>query len=471
MTPEQREQERSVAALVAPDIQELLETEPTAVAVETEELHPADLADVAELLPPALLPRLLTALPVGRAATVLEYLDEERRTEVLEAMDPEEAAALLARMTPDERTDALEELDDATADEILDELPEPARLETERLLEYAPDTAGGLMTTEFVSVEETATVEAALSAVRGIARAGRREAMGTIYTVDARGVVTGVLSLRELLAAPEGTRLAEVAWTEVVTVPATADREEVAQLTSDYDLVAVPVVDDDRRLLGVVTVDDVIDVIQEEQTEDVQKLGGMEALEEPYMQSGFFTLLRKRAGWLTVLFVGEMFTAAAMARYQAELDSAIILALFIPLIISSGGNSGSQATSLILRALALKEVELRDWWRVAMRELPSGLALGAILGVVGVVRVMSWHALGLQDFGGHPGLVATTVGLSLVGVVTFGTLVGSMLPFLLRRFGFDPASASAPLVATLVDVTGLVIYFSVALVILRGTLL
>lgn len=471
MTPEQREQERSVAALVAPDIQELLETEPTAVAVETEELHPADLADVAELLPPALLPRLLTALPVGRAATVLEYLDEERRTEVLEAMDPEEAAALLARMTPDERTDALEELDDATADEILDELPEPARLETERLLEYAPDTAGGLMTTEFVSVEETATVEAALSAVRGIARAGRREAMGTIYTVDARGVVTGVLSLRELLAAPEGTRLAEVAWTEVVTVPATADREEVAQLTSDYDLVAVPVVDDDRRLLGVVTVDDVIDVIQEEQTEDVQKLGGMEALEEPYMQSGFFTLLRKRAGWLTVLFVGEMFTAAAMARYQAELDSAIILALFIPLIISSGGNSGSQATSLILRALALKEVELSDWWRVAMRELPSGLALGAILGVVGVVRVMSWHALGLQDFGGHPGLVATTVGLSLVGVVTFGTLVGSMLPFLLRRFGFDPASASAPLVATLVDVTGLVIYFSVALVILRGTLL
>ena len=471
MTPDQREKEQSVAALVAPDIQELLETDAAAVAVETEELHPADLADIAELLPAALLPRFLTALPAGRAATVLEYLDEERRTEVLEAMDPEEAAALLARMTPDERTDALEELDDATADEILDELPESARLETEALLEYAPDTAGGLMTTEFVSVDETATVEDALGAVRGMARAGRREAMGTVYSVDGSGVLRGVLSLRELLAAPEGTRVAEVAWTEVVTVRATADREEVAQLTSDYDLVAVPVVDDTRRLLGVVTVDDVIDVIQEEQTEDVQKLGGMEALEEPYMQSGFFTLLRKRAGWLTVLFVGEMFTAAAMARYQAELDSAIILALFIPLIISSGGNSGSQATSLILRALALKEVELSDWWRVAARELPSGLALGAILGVVGVVRVMSWHALGLQDFGGHPGLVATTVGLSLVGVVTFGTLVGSMLPFLLRRFGFDPASASAPLVATLVDVTGLVIYFSVALVILRGTLL
>ena len=471
MTPEQREKERSVAALVAPDILDLLRSAPSAVAAETEELHPADLADVAELLPQELIAPLLAALPAGRAASVMEYLDEELRTEVLEAMDAEQAAVLLARMTPDERTDALEELDEATADEILEELPEPARRETERLLEYAPDTAGGLMTTEFVSVEETATVEAALSAVRGIARAGRREAMGTIYTVDARGVVTGVLSLRELLAAPEGTRLVDVAWTEVVAVPATADREEVAQLTSNYDLTAVPVVDADRRLLGVVTVDDVIDVIQEEQTEDVQKLGGMEALEEPYMQSGFFTLLRKRAGWLTVLFVGEMFTAAAMARYQAELDSAIILALFIPLIISSGGNSGSQATSLILRALALKEVELRDWWRVAARELPSGLALGAILGVVGVIRVMSWHALGLQDFGGHPGLVATTVGISLVGVVTFGTLVGSMLPFLLRRFGFDPASASAPLVATLVDVTGLVIYFSVALVILRGTLL
>jgi magnesium transporter len=471
VSPEQREKERSVAALVAPDILDLLRSAPAAVAAETEELHPADLADVAELLPRELIAPLLAALPAGRAASVMEYLDEELRTEVLEAMDAEQAAGLLARMTPDERTDALEELDEETADEILEELPEPARRETERLLEYAPDTAGGLMTTEFVSVEETATVEAALSAVRGIARAGRREAMGTVYTVDARGMVTGVLSLRELLAAPEGARLVDVAWTEVVSVPATADREEVAQLTSNYDLAAVPVVDADHRLLGVVTVDDVIDVIQEEQTEDVQKLGGMEALEEPYMQSGFFTLLRKRAGWLTVLFVGEMFTAAAMARYQAELDSAIILALFIPLIISSGGNSGSQATSLILRALALKEVELSDWWRVAARELPSGLALGAILGVVGVVRVMSWHALGLQDFGGHPGLVATTVGLSLVGVVTFGTLVGSMLPFLLRRFGFDPASASAPLVATLVDVTGLVIYFSVALVILRGTLL
>jgi magnesium transporter len=471
VTPDQREKEQSVAALVAPDIQELLETDAAAVAVETEELHPADLADIAELLPAALLPRFLTALPAGRAATVLEYLDEERRTEVLEAMDPEEAAVLLARMTPDERTDALEELDDETADEILDELPESARRETERLLEYAPDTAGGLMTTEFVSVDETATVEAALGAVRGMARAGRREAMGTVYTVDARGVLTGVLSLRELLAAPEGTRLAEVAWTEVVTVPATADREEVAQLTSDYDLVAVPVVDGDRRLLGVVTVDDVIDVIQEEQTEDVQKFGGLAALEDPYLQSSVPELMRKRLPWLLVLFIGQMFTAAAMAYFQSEIDAATVLALFIPLVISSGGNSGSQATSLIIRALALQELGMRDWLRVMRRELLIGLLLGTILGLVGLARVVLWQWMGFYPFGDHYVRLAATIGATVVGVVLFGTLTGAMLPFVLKKAGFDPASASAPLVATLVDVTGVVLYFTVSLLLLRGTLL
>jgi len=471
VTPDQREKEQSVAALVAPDIQELLETDAAAVAVETEELHPADLADIAELLPAALLPRFLTALPAGRAATVLEYLDEERRTEVLEAMDPEEAAVLLARMTPDERTDALEELDDETADEILDELPESARRETERLLEYAPDTAGGLMTTEFVSVDETATVEDALGAVRGMARAGRREAMGTVYSVDAHGVLTGVLSLRELLAAPEGTRVAEVAWTEVVTVRATADREEVAQLTSDYDLVAVPVVDDTRRLLGVVTVDDVIDVIQEEQTEDVQKFGGLAALEDPYLQSSVPELMRKRLPWLLVLFIGQMFTAAAMAYFQSEIDAATVLALFIPLVISSGGNSGSQATSLIIRALALQELGMRDWLRVMRRELLIGLLLGAILGLVGLARVVLWQWMGFYPFGDHYVRLAATIGTTVVGVVLFGTLTGAMLPFVLKKAGFDPASASAPLVATLVDVTGVVLYFTVSLLLLRGTLL
>jgi magnesium transporter len=258
--------------------------------------------------------------------------------------------------------------------------------------------------------------------------------------------------------------------TEVRKVYTGQDRTEVASIIAEYDLTAIPVVDDIDRLAGMVTVDDVIDVIQEEQTEDVQRFGGLEALEEPYMRAGFFELLKKRAGWLCVLFLGEMLTATAMGFFENEIAHAVVLALFIPLIISSGGNSGSQATSLIIRALALREVTLKDWWRVAGRELPAGLVLGTLLGLLGVLRVLMWQYFGIYDYGPHYVLVGMTVGISLLGVVTFGTLTGSMLPFALRRFGFDPASASAPLVATLVDVTGLVIYFSVALLLLKDML-
>ena len=242
-------------------------------------------------------------------------------------------------------------------------------------------------------------------------------------------------------------------------------------MISKYDLLAVPVVDTDGRVLGIVTVDDVIDALVDETTEDVQKFGGMAALDEPYMDIGLGQMLRKRGGWLAALFIGEMLTATAMGYFEHEIERAVVLALFVPLIISSGGNSGSQATSLIIRAMALGEVRLRDWWRVAIRELPSGLCLGAFLGVIGLCRILLWQRLGWYDYGPHFVLVALTVGAALVGVVTFGSLAGSMLPFVLRRLGFDPASASAPFVATLVDVTGLVIYFSVGLVILRGTLL
>jgi magnesium transporter len=327
------------------------------------------------------------------------------------------------------------------------------------------------MTTEFVSVPEVDTVEEALAAVRAMARAGRREAMNTVYAVDARGVLTGVLSLRELLAAPEGARVADLAWTEIVTVPATAHRSTVAELTADYDLVAVPVLDDHRRLLGVVTVDDVIDVIQQEQTEDAQKFGGMAALEEPYLQIGFVDLLKKRTPWLLVLFVGQMLTAAAMGFFENAISSATVLALFVPLIISSGGNSGSQATSLIIRAMALQELGPSDWVRVMAREAAAGLVLGLLLASVGILRILIWEWAGFYPFGEHYVLLATTIGATVLGVVLFGTLTGAMLPFVLRRVGFDPASASAPLVATLVDVTGVVLYFSAALLILKGTLL
>ena len=471
MTPPHNPEERPVGALLAPDILAMLDESPALIAAETEELHPADLADVAEAMPLREIPRFLAALPRDRAASVLEYIDEELRATLLEAMSPEQAAELVSAMTPDERADVLEELDEEHADEIVEEMPAEERRVTEQLRRYEGDTAGGLMTTEFVSESASTSVEEALRKVRVIARSGRREAMHAIYTTDAEGRLAGVLSLRELLAAPEGTLLADVAWSEVQSVTPFADREEVARVISNYDLVVVPVVSESHHVIGVITVDDVIDAIQEEQTEDVQKLGGMEALDEPYTQIGFFRMLKKRAGWLTALFLGEMLTATAMGRFEAEITRAVVLSLFIPLIISSGGNSGSQATSLIIRALALRELRLGDWWRVALRELPSGLALGSILGLVGFVRIMLWQHFGWYEYGTHATLVALTVGLALVGVVTFGSLTGSMLPFLLKRLGFDPASASAPFVATLVDVTGLVIYFTVALLVLRGTLL
>jgi magnesium transporter len=463
---------RPIGALLAPDILELLEDQPEALAAETEEMHAADLANIAEALPRESVASFISALPVERAADVLEYLDEDLRTELLEAMTARQAAELVTEMTPDDRADALEDLEEESADEILSEIPAAERAETEKLLAYEADTAGGLMTTEFVSVSEETPVEEALAAVRRIARSERREAMNAIYTTDSAGRVRGVMSLRELLAAPEGGKVSDIAWEEVVTVPVSADREHVARLTREYDLVAVPVVDGNGVIQGVVTVDDVIDALVEEHTEDVQRFGGMQALEEPYSQIGFLNVIRKRAPWLAALLVGEMLTTFPMQYFEEELQRAIVLGLFIPLIISSGGNSGSQATSLIIRSLALEEIRLKDWWRIFRREIGFGLALGVLLGALGMLRVVAWQKMGIAGgYGEHYILIAFTVGIALLGVVTFGSLAGAMLPFIMKRLGFDPASASAPFVATLVDVTGLTLYFYVALVLLRGTLL
>jgi magnesium transporter len=471
-TPIYEDDEASVGTLLAPDVLELLEENPDAIGAETEELHARDLADVAQALPREMVAPFLSALPVERAADVLEYLNEELRTEVLETMSIRQAAELVTEMTPDDRADALEGLEEETSEEILSEIPAAERAETEKLLAYDPDSAGGLMTTEFVSVSEDTPVDEALAAVRRIARSERREAMNTIYTTDAAGRVQGVMSLRELLAAPEGGKVSDIAWEEVQTVPITADREEVARITREYDLMAVPVVDDSGVIQGVVTVDDVIDALVEEHTEDVQRFGGMEALDMPYTKIGFFSMIMKRAPWLAALFIGEMLTTIPMKHFEGELQRAIVLGLFIPLIISSGGNSGSQATSLIIRSLALEEVRLRDWWKIFMRELPSGFVLGIILGIIGAIRILVWQYFDIAGgYGPHYVLIAIAIGISLVGVVTFGSIIGSMLPFVLRALGFDPASASAPFVATLVDVTGITIYFYVALLLLRGTLL
>ncbi len=299
-----------------------------------------------------------------------------------------------------------------------------------------------------------------------------KETVYAIYLLDYAQRLVHVISLRELVAAHGSDRVIDLGdRRKPISVPPLLDREEVARLISKYNLLAIPVVDSRARILGIVTVDDVIDALVAEQTEDVQKFGGMQALEQPYMEVGFFAMLKKRAGWLSALFLGETLTATAMGGFEEEISRAVVLALFIPLIISSGGNSGGQSTSLVIRALALRELRLRDWWRVLIRKLPTGISLGAILGAIGALRVLSWQYLGWQDYGEHHLLVAFTIFCSLIGIVAFGSVVGSMLPFFFRRLGFDPASASAPFVATLVDVTGIVIYFSVAAVILRGTLL
>ena len=461
-----------MAALLVPDILALLSESPKDVAAETEELHPADLAEIVEQLPHDRVRDLLAALPKGRAADVLEYLDEELRADIIGEMSPVEAAAIVTQMTPDDRADTLEELDEAQAEEILSEIPAEQRAETEQLLSFEPDTAGGIMTTEFVSVAATTSVEQALEMVRALARSGRKEAMYAIYATDERGRLAGVLSLRELLAAAPGATIGDIAWEEVASVSPSADREEAARMIQKYDLVALPVVSESSHLMGVVTVDDVIDVIQKEQTEDVQKFGGLEALDMPYTQITFWPMIRKRVGWLAILFVGEMLTAVATNTYSDEIGRAVILTILMPLIISSGGNSGSQATSLIIRSLALGELQISDWWRVAMRELPAGLTLGVILGALGFLRIWGqyWLGIGAPPIT-YPMQVGFTIWVSVIGVVTVGTIVGSMLPFILRRFRLDPASASAPFVATLVDVLGLVIYFIAAKIILTGTVL
>jgi magnesium transporter len=330
------------------------------------------------------------------------------------------------------------------------------------------------MTPDFVAVRQNWTVKEVLDYVRE--HGHDSETLNFIYVVDERGKLIDDLRIRNFLLRPLNTRVDEIMDRSFVHLTVNETQEEALNIFRKYDRAALAVVDSNGVLVGIVTQDDMLDVAEEEATEDIQKIGGMEALDEPYMRISLWRMVRKRAGWLIILFLGEMLTATAMANYQAELAKALVLALFLPLIISSGGNSGSQASTLMIRAMALGEVTLRDWWHVMRREIQAGLLLGLILGVIGIMRVAVWaitdeHYFHTQPYGEHWPLVALTVGIALVGVVLWGTLSGSMLPFLLRRVGADPATSSAPFVATLVDVTGLVIYFSIALVIMRGAML
>lgn len=431
----------------------------------------ADSVEVINQLAPDDAAAVIALLPTETAVEILDKPELDFGAEIIEALPRKTATALLSGMSADMAADTVLLLEEPARSELLAGLDEVSRTAITGLLSYPENTAGSMMTTEFVSVPANWTVEQTLAHIRKVERT--RETVYAIYVLDptTRRLV-GAVSLRRLISGEASANiLTLLPKTGPITTSPLVDREEVARLISKYDLLAVPVVDRIGHVLGIVTVDDIIDTIIEEGSEDVQKFGGMEATEDAYLQVGLSEMIKKRGGWLCLLFVSEMLTASVMQYFESELEKVIVLTLFIPLIMSSGGNSGSQATSLLIRSLALREVKLRDWWRVAFRELPTGVLLGLMLGVIGVGRIILWQTLGFYDYGPHWLLIAATVAAALIGVVTFGSLVGSMLPFLLQRVGLDPASASAPFVATLVDVTGLMIYFSVALLILRGTLL
>lgn len=410
-------------------------------------------------------------MPLAWAVEVLDQPPFYNACEVIEALPQEKAVALLEGMSADRAADVLRWIEEPAKSHLREGLSPEARASIDSLLAYPDGTVGALMTTEFVSVPSDLTVKQTLDHLREVERS--RETVYAIYVLDpASRRLTNVVTLRRLIfGEPDASILTVAQPYAPITVMPTASQEDAARIIRKYDLLAVPVVDTTGHVLGIATVDDVIDAMIEEQTEDVQRMGGMEAIDEPYLQIGFFEMIRKRAGWLSVLFLSEMLTTSAMQVFSDELEKAIVLALFIPLVMSSGGNSGSQATSLIIRALALHDVTLKDWWRVAVRELPTGIVLGSILGVIGVIRIAVWQEAGIFDYGEYWKLLALTIGAALIGIVTFGSMAGSLLPFGLKRLGFDPATASAPFIATLVDVTGIVIYFSVAWLFLHGTIL
>ncbi|PYK32552.1 MAG: magnesium transporter [Verrucomicrobia bacterium] len=438
------------------------------------EWPPADVAEVILDVPEDEQVIVFRVLPHALAADVFEYLDFDAQQKLLRAMAHEQVVAILNEMSPDDRTALLEELPSAAARQLIRLLTPEERRIAQALLGYPEGSVGRLMTPDFIAVYENWTVQQVLDYIREHGQDS--ETLNVIYVVDERGKLIDDIRMREFLLKPLTSPVRDLMQKTFVALNVTDSQQEALNVFRKYDRTALPVIDSSGVLVGIVTIDDMLDVAEAEATEDIQKFGGMEALDEPYMRISFWRMVRKRAGWLVILFLGEMLTATAMANYQDEIARAVVLALFLPLIISSGGNSGSQASTLIVRAMALGEVTLRDWWRVAGREIQAGLSLGAILGTIGTLRVALWSIVGEKYFhrelyGPHWPLVAMTVGLALVGVVLWGSLSGSMLPFVLRRVGADPATSSAPFVATLVDVTGLIIYFSIALLIMRGAML
>src|SRR5215467_13671756 len=459
-----------VGKILEPEIRSMIEARDFAALREVfGEFAPADVAEVILDMPEDEQVIIFRVLPAALAADVFEYIGIEEQQKLLRAMAHEQVVAILNEMSPDDRTALLEELPSAAARKLIRFLtPEERRVAT-ALLGYPEDSVGRLMTPDFIAVKEDWTVQEVLDYIRAYGQDS--ETLNVIYVVDDRGKLIDDIRMREFLLKSLSSPVRDLMQKTFITLNVTDSQQDAVNMFRKYDRTVLPVIDSTGVLLGIVTVDDMLDVAEQEATEDIQKLGGMEALDEPYTTIPFSRMLKKRATWLILLFLGEMLTATAMQGYNSEIEKAAILAMFLPLIISSGGNSGSQATTLVIRAMALGELRLVDWFRVVRKELLSGFSLGLILGTIGFFRISLWQYLHIFDYGPYHWLVAITVGVALVGVVLWGTLTGALLPFLLRRCGLDPAASSAPFVATLVDVTGLVIYFNVALLILRGTLL
>ena len=454
------------------DFHELIEKKEWKVLKqELETLEPFYIAEIIEDLDKTDFIFLFRLLPRRKAKETFQYLSHEQQEDIIEGLanNRTQIASLLNDLDPDDRTAFFEELPGQVSQRLVQILSKEEREIATRLLGYPEESIGRLMTPEFVAIKPYFTVEEALQHIRKFGRDS--ETLNVIYIVDDQWKLIDDIRIKELILASPEQIISGMTDNRFVALNAYDDQEVAVKEFQDHDRVALPVVDTDGMLVGIVTVDDVMDVAEEESTEDFQKFGGTSELDLSYTKTSLFEMVKKRAGWLIILFLGEMLTASAMGHFEEEISRAITLALFVPLIISSGGNSGSQAASLIIRSLALGELKVKNWWYVMRKEILSGLLLGAILGAIGFLRISLWQGIGLYDYGHYWAWVGLSVSVSLVFVVLWGTLSGSMIPIILKRLGFDPATASAPFVATLVDVTGLVIYFSVAATILSGRLL
>ncbi|PIW69709.1 MAG: magnesium transporter [Ignavibacteriales bacterium CG12_big_fil_rev_8_21_14_0_65_30_8] len=458
-----------LSKLLKPEIKDLLNEKNLSTLKEVlNDWTPADLANLIEETSEKDRVILFRLLHKDLATDTFEFIEVEQQIELIKAMGNKEIAAILNEMAPDDRTALFEELPSSAVKQFVTLLSHEERIIAQTLLGYPEDSVGRLMTPDYIAVNPNWTVSESIKYIRENGKDS--ETLNIIFIVDEKGKLIDDLKIRELILAEPDKKINDLMDKNFVALHVTDDQEKAVVVFKEYDRIALPVIDNKGVLLGLVTVDDVLDVAEEEATEDMQKIGGLTALEESYSKISIFQMMKKRAGWLSLLFIGELLTASAMGFFENEIGKALILVLFVPLIISSGGNSGSQASTLVIRALSVGEIKLKDWFFVMKREIISGIILGSILAILGFLRIFVWKSFS-DIFGIHWFLLALTVSVSLLGVVLWGTLAGSMLPIILKKLGADPAVSSAPLVATLVDVTGLVIYFSVAILFLSGTLL